>query len=50
MINFFIQLHSKFALIQKADFLAPLALRLYLAPIMWMAGRHKVNGFEDTVA
>jgi len=50
MINFFIQLHTKFMLIQKADFLAPLALRLYLAPIMWMAGMHKVTGFENTVA
>ncbi len=37
-------------LIQKADFLAPLALRLYLVPIMWMAGMHKVTGFENTVA
>jgi len=50
MINFFIQLQTKFMLIQKADFLAPLALRLYLAPIMWMAGMHKVTGFESTVA
>lgn len=50
MINFFIQLHKKFLLIQKADFLAPLALRLYLVPIMWMAGMHKVSGFENTVA
>lgn len=50
MINFFTQLHSKFLLIQKADFLAPLALRLYLVPIMWMAGMHKVNSFENTVA
>ena len=50
MINFFIQLQSKFSLLQKADFLAPLALRLYLVPIMWMAGMHKVNGFESTVA
>ncbi|MDC9729498.1 MAG: DoxX family protein [Methyloprofundus sp.] len=31
-------------------FLAPLALRLYLAPIMWMAGTNKMNGFESTVA
>jgi len=50
MINFFIQLQTKFMLIQKADFLAPLALRLYLVPIMWMAGMHKVTGFENTVA
>jgi len=32
------------------DFLAPLALRLYLAPIFWMAGLSKYNSFEDTAA
>lgn len=33
-----------------ADFLAPLALRLYLAPIFWMAGTSKFAAFEDTSA
>ncbi len=33
---------------RKADFLAPLFLRLYLAPIFWMAGTSKFNSFEDT--
>lgn len=33
-----------------ADFLAPLALRLYLAPIFWMAGTSKFYAFEDTAA
>ena len=32
------------------DFLAPLALRLYLAPIFWMAGTSKFMSFEDTAA
>lgn len=32
------------------DFLAPLALRLYLAPIFWMAGVGKFSAFEDTAA
>ena len=32
------------------DFLAPLALRLYLVPIFWMAGTSKFNAFEDTAA
>jgi uncharacterized membrane protein YphA (DoxX/SURF4 family) len=32
------------------DFLAPLALRLYLVPIFWMAGTKKLNNFEDTAA
>ena len=31
------------------DFLGPLALRLYLAPIMLAAGFHKLHGFEDIV-
>ena len=35
---------------READFLAPLLLRLYLAPIFWMAGTSKFNSFEDTAA
>lgn len=31
------------------DFLAPLALRLYLAPVLWMAGTKKFADFESTV-
>lgn len=32
------------------DFLAPLALRLYLAPIFWMAGVSKFSDIESTAA
>ena len=32
-----------------ADFLAPLALRLYLAPIFWMAGTKKLGNMESTI-
>lgn len=32
------------------DFLAPLALRLYLAPVFWIAGSNKIAGFDNTVA
>ena len=32
------------------DWLGPLALRLYLAPIFFVAGMNKVSGFENTVA
>jgi putative oxidoreductase len=35
---------------RAADWLGPLALRLYLAPIFWMAGTTKLSGWEDTVA
>lgn len=31
------------------DWLAPLTLRLYLAPVFWMAGMSKFNHFADTV-
>lgn len=30
------------------DFLAPLLLRLYLAPVLWMAGTRKFANFTDT--
>ena len=32
------------------DFLAPLLVRLYLAPVFWMAGTKKLANFEQTVA
>ena len=35
---------------RAADWLGPLALRLYLVPVFWVAGMNKVNGFENTVA
>lgn len=31
------------------DFVGPLALRLYLVPVFWVAGMNKVAGFDDTV-
>lgn len=35
--------------LQKADFIAPLAIRLYLAPIFLTVGLHKATHFEDIV-
>ncbi len=32
------------------DFLAPLLIRLYLAPVFYMAGMNKYNSFDSTVA
>ncbi|OHX35325.1 hypothetical protein BJL95_00595 [Methylomonas sp. LWB] len=32
------------------DFLAPLLIRLYLAPVFWMAGTKKFANFTDTAA
>ena len=34
---------------QAVDFVAPLLLRLYLAPVFWMAGWNKLTGFDSTV-
>lgn len=50
MINFLNKLHDYLGLTRAFDFLGPLALRLYLVPIMWMAGMHKYTGFDNTVA
>jgi putative oxidoreductase len=36
--------------LRRIDFLGPLALRLYLAPVFWVAGLNKVSGFDDVVA
>ncbi len=35
---------------KAVDWLGPLALRLYLAPVFWMAGTTKIDGWENTVA
>jgi len=35
---------------RKADFLGPLALRLYLVPVFWVAGMNKVRGFDNVVS
>ncbi len=41
------KIHS--SLINSGSNLASLALRLYLAPIFWMAGLSKLNAFDSTV-
>ncbi|EKF72999.1 DoxX family protein [Alcanivorax hongdengensis A-11-3] len=43
-------LHRLFNKTRALDFLAPLALRLYLAPIMISAGYTKATSFADTAA
>ncbi len=43
------RLHDWLNLSRKVDFLGPLALRLYLVPIFWMAGSSKLAHFESTV-
>jgi len=35
---------------QTLDFIAPLLIRLYLAPIMWMAGTRKLAHIDSTIS
>ena len=35
---------------RTVDFLAPLAIRLYLVPIFWMAGLRKWTHMDSTIA
>lgn len=50
MINLLNRLQDLLDGFRAVDFLGPLALRLYLVPVFWVAGMNKVNGFEDVVA
>ena len=35
---------------RKVDFLGPLALRLYLVPVFWVAGTNKLDGMDNVIA
>ena len=37
-------------LTRKVDFLGPLALRLYLVPVFWVAGTNKLDGMDNVIA
>jgi putative oxidoreductase len=49
MEHILIRLHQELDKTKKLDFFAPLLLRLYLVPVFWMAGTHKLAGFEGIV-
>jgi len=38
-----------FSRLQYLDGLAPLAIRLFLVPVFWMAGTQKIAGMENTI-
>ena len=38
-----------FPRLQYLDGLAPLAIRLYLVPVFWMAGTQKISGIDSTI-
>ena len=47
--NIFFGLENRLNKTRAFDFLGPLALRLYLTPIFWMAGTRKLEHFDSTV-
>ena len=49
MKNLLLTLHNLLNQSSVADFIAPLALRLYLAPIFWMAGSNKLASMDSTI-
>lgn len=49
MIALSLRLQNLLNTTRVADFLAPLALRLYLAPIFWMAGSGKLAHMNSTI-
>tara|TARA_B110000881_G_C18505317_1_gene479221 strand:+ start:577 stop:1173 length:597 start_codon:yes stop_codon:yes gene_type:complete len=49
MKNILVTLHQGLDKTKNLDFIAPLLLRLYLVPIFWMAGTHKIEGFDGIV-
>lgn len=49
MNSMFNKLYDLLETTRSLDFLAPLALRLYLAPILWMAGTQKLGSMESTI-
>lgn len=50
MVDKLIQLQQLLARSHKVDFIAPLLLRIFLAPIMIQAGYGKLTALEDTAA
>lgn len=51
LVTHYYTLHNAlFGRLKYLDGLAPLALRLYLVPIFWMAGTTKIAGIENTIA
>lgn len=50
LVQSYYQLHNAiFPRLQHFDGLAPLAMRLFLVPVFWMAGTHKIAGMGQTI-
>ncbi|MDD0844156.1 HvfX family Cu-binding RiPP maturation protein [Pseudomonas sp. Gutcm_11s] len=50
MLNLLKRLQAALDASRRLDFLAPLLLRLYLVPVFWMAGTHKLADIDATIA
>lgn len=49
MSSLFISLQRGLLSLRALNFLAPLAIRLYLVPVFWVAGTNKLNDFNGIV-
>lgn len=50
LVERYYRLHNCiFPRFQRLDGLAPLAIRLFLVPVFWMAGTQKIAGMEQTI-
>ena len=50
LVEGYYRLHNGvFQRLQPLDGLAPLAIRLFLVPVFWMAGTQKIAGMEQTI-
>jgi uncharacterized membrane protein YphA (DoxX/SURF4 family) len=50
MIRLFNRMQDLLDRLRPLDFLAPLAMRLYLVPVFWMAGTNKLGDMQNTIA
>jgi len=50
MLQLMTRLQGWLDLTRKLDFLGPLALRLYLVPVFWVAGTNKLEGMDNVIA
>jgi len=49
MLQLMTRLQGWLDLTRKLDFLGPLALRLYLVPVFWVAGTNKLEGMDNVI-
>ncbi len=50
MLNLMNRMRSLLDATKAVDFLGPLALRLYLVPVFWVAGTNKLSGMDNVIA